>query len=341
MATDRQWLGFADGCAAQPESLRVAAQRVGEWLAGGHARGLEGQRLLLGGIGASFASLATPLYVLREKGVVAYRTSCGELPPSGAELGDYFIGVSQSGRSRETLQTLLDAPAGRRLAVVNASSSPLGDAADTLLTLGDLPDSRMSSVGFTATVVALGMLVDRLVTGAPGEGWDRVGDVAAEAVEQADATLEKFAQAVASSSVVDVVGDASSLTAAEQSALLLREGPFVPSMAMDTRSYLHGPMDCAGPTSHVLFGREREGLLAEQLSERDVPILLVTDTDIAAPASIVRIPQLPPCQRAVVQVALVQRLVLHVGAVLGRDVDASVFRRLDTKVEDAGELGAR
>jgi glucosamine--fructose-6-phosphate aminotransferase (isomerizing) len=341
MQTAQKWLTFREGCAAQPESLRIAAQRVDEWFNAGHATALQGQRLILGGIGASFASLATPLYELRAAGVVAYRTSCGDLPPHGAQLGDYFVGVSQSGRSRETLQALLEAPAGRRLAVVNASESPLGQAAEAQLTLGDLPDSRMSSVGFTATVLALGMLVDRLTRGETGAGWDRLGAVSEQAVEQADSTLEKFAVAVAESSIVDVVADASALTAAEQSALLFREGPFVPSMAMDTRSYLHGPMDCAGPTSHVIFGREREGLLAEQLAERNVPILLVTDTDVTAPASIIRIPQLPPSQRVVVQVALMQRLVLHVGSVLGRDVDASVFRRLDTKVDTVSEVDAR
>lgn len=341
MQTDQRWLTFQQGCLAQPESLRVAAQRVGEWLAAGNAAPLRGQRLLLGGIGASYASLATPLYELRAAEVVAYRTSCGDLPPHGARLGDYFVGVSQSGRSRETVQALLEAPVGNRLAVVNSSSSPLGQAADVQLTLGDLPDSRMSSVGFTGTVVALGMLVDWLTHGEPRAGWEQLGALSEQIVEQADAALEKFAAAVAESSIVDVVADASSLTAAEQSALLFREGPFVPSMAMDTRSYLHGPMDCAGPTSHVIFGREREGLLADQLAERDVPILLVTDSDVTARASVVRIPELPPSQRGVVQVALMQRLVLHVGEALGRDVDASVFRRLDTKVDGIDEIDAR
>lgn len=67
------------------------------------------------------------------------------------------------------------------------------------------------------------------------------------------------------------------------------------------------------------------------------PTLLVTDSDVTAPGTVVRIPRLPHCQRVVLEVFLVQRLVLHVSRLLGRDIDASVFRRLDTKVDSPAD----
>lgn len=335
-----EWLSFAQGTSRQAAALFEASSNVREWLDAGGATPLKGRSLMLVGIGASYAAAATPTLVLREGGVPAYRSSGGDLPDGGPQLADYYVGISQSGRSRETVQALTAISEDRRVAVVNKADSPLGRMCDITMDLGSLTDSRMSSIGFTATVMGLGMLADHLVHGSVPSSWDELGTITEQVVAEHDQALGKFAQSIASSGLVDVVGRSASLTAAEQGALLFREGPFLPSTAMDTRSYLHGPMDCAGETSHVIFGREREGLLADQLAEQAAPTLLVTDRPVTAAGSIITIPDLPDCQRNVVEVALLQRLVLHVGQLLGRDVDATVFRRLDTKIDDLSELGS-
>ncbi len=329
-----------EGIAAQPASLRVSAAVVAEQLQAGTFDVLgAGRRPVLAGIGASYAALAAPLHVLRKRGIAAQRTSCGELPAGGARLGDLYIGVSQSGRSRETIETLLEVPPEARVGVINAETSPLGTICFTVLRLGGLRDSGVSTVAFSATLQALGMVVDRWTRGKVAASWaslaDRVGDLLAQGSE-----VTAAAEEMAGAGAFDLVGAGPSATAAEQGALLFREGAHAAATGMETRSYLHGPMDAAGNTAHVLFGAEREALLADQLAEKKVPILLVTDSDCKAPsARVVRLPRLEACQRALLETVVVQQLVVAVARLRGIAMDEDVFTRLDTKTDTVPEAG--
>ncbi|MBT2588502.1 SIS domain-containing protein [Arthrobacter sp. ISL-95] len=339
MTPTRPWLKFDEGIAAQSAGLTESVQKVREWLATGAAEALKGKSLLFAGIGASYAAAATPVYFLRQAGIAAFRSSCADVPDEGIALADVYVGISQGGRSRETIQALLTVPRERRVAVVNHSHSPLASETGIVLSVGDLLDSRMSSIGFTATVAALGLLAEWITDGATDAGWDTIGPLTEKVMADNDDVLRLFASEIAERGTVDVVAAAPNLTSAEQGALLFREGPFVPSMAMDTRSYLHGPMDCAGPsTAHVLIGGAREGLLADQLAEKIVPILLITDEDVAAAATIIRIPQLTAVQRSVLEVALMQRLVQHTAAAFGRNIEDRAFTRYDTKVDSVRQV---
>lgn len=337
--TQRPWLRFDEGLAAQSAGLTQSVTSVRSWLAGSGAAELKGKSLLFVGIGASYAAAASPVYFLRQAGVKAFRSSCADVPDEGPALAEIYVGVSQGGRSRETLQALLTVPRDRRLAVVNNSESPLAEESGNVLSVGDLLDSRMSSIGFTATVAALGLLAEWLTTGTTDTGWDEIGPLSEKVITDNDDLLRSFATQIAARGMVDVVAAAPNLTSAEQGSLLFREGPFLPSMAMDTRSYLHGPMDCAGPTAHVLIGRAREGLLADQLAEKDVPILLITDEDVeTSTAMTVRIPALTAVQRSVLEVAVLQKLVQHTAAALGRNIEDRAFTRYDTKVDSVRQV---
>ncbi|MGO4595171.1 SIS domain-containing protein [Leifsonia sp. 2TAF2] len=335
----QKWLTFEEGVAAQARVVDGATPAVLDWFEQGHVDHLRGRSILLAGIGASYAAAATPTHELRAAGVTALRSACSDIPDESAALADAYVGISQGGRSRETIQALLTVPREMRLAVVNAADSPLASASGSVLGLGDLIDSSMSSIGFSATVVALGLLVERL-TGKPHDSsWAGIGARAADICAANEGTLARFATEIAERGYVDVVARPAELTAAEQGGLLFREGPALPSMAMDTRSYLHGPMDCAGPaTSHVLLGGGREALLAEQLAEKEVPILLIADDDVSAPASIVRIPRMPATQRAYVEVVLLQRLVQLTAAAIGKDIEERAFTRYDTKVDSVQQV---
>jgi len=341
-----EWLSFDQGIADQAAVVDAATETLIDWFEAGGSDALIGRSVVIAGIGASHAAAATPVYALRSAGIQAYRSSCSDIPDDAAALvddvtplADVYVAVSQGGRSRETIQALLTVPVERRVAIVNDADSPLADTAGTVIGLGDLVDSHMSSIGFSATVVALGLMVDRLAGRTTHQGWRGLATAAAAVVDSADEQLRAFGAEIALRGTVDVVSRAADLTAAEQGALLFREGPGLPAMAMDTRSYLHGPMDCAGPaTSHVLFGGAREGLLADQLAEKDVPILLVSDEEVDASATVIRIPSLPPTQRVLVEVALLQRLVQHTAAAAGKDVEARAFTRYDTKVDSVQQV---
>jgi len=331
---------FAEGFVSQMRFLPEAEAAVSEWLKSGGADLLRHRTLLLAGIGASYAVLGTPVYELRSGGVSAVRTDCSDMPENTPSLADAYIVVSQSGRSRETSQLVLDNPAAHTLAITNAVDSPLRAVARDALSVGGFPDSRVSTIGFSATLVALGMLAEELGGVVAETSWASLPSMIEGVLDGAENALVDFAGAVAAAAEIDVVATASQITSAEQGALLFREGPLVPSTAMGTRAYLHGPMDCAGrSTSHLLFGGAREGLLAEQLAQQKAPILLVTDTDVTAPASIIRMPRgLTSSQRSLLEVILAQRLVTLVGEISGVSVDSTVFTRLDTKVDSAAEV---
>ncbi|MCO5968089.1 SIS domain-containing protein [Actinoallomurus soli] len=337
---------YLEAFAAQPRQLDKAAVFVADRLAAGSFDVWRApQSVLLAGIGASHAALAAPVHALRARGVVAQRTSCGELPAhrktQPARLADLYVGVSQSGRSRETVQTLLDVEREARAGVANYADSPLGDVCDALLSFGDLPDSGVSTIGFTGTLLALGMAVERWTEGAVGAGWSGLGDQVEAVMEEAEPVVDAFAEQVVGVRAVDVVGGGPSATAAEEGALLLREGVRYPAMGMETRSYLHGPMDSAGDTAHVVLGRERERLLIDQLAERTDNLLFITDRDVSTSAGrVIRLPEVSACRRAILEIVVLQLLLRSTARLLSADIDASVFRRLDTKIDAVRELSA-
>jgi len=68
----------------------------------------------------------------------------------------------------------------RRYAVVNRTPSPIADVANIVIDIGNIPDSYASTVGYTATVAALGILADSWDGGAIDPGWQDLATVVHE-----------------------------------------------------------------------------------------------------------------------------------------------------------------
>ncbi|MFI6346110.1 SIS domain-containing protein [Streptomyces sp. NPDC050560] len=335
-------IGFDEGLSAELTALRevvtdLPGRLTGVWRP-------QWRHVLLAGIGASCAALATPQYVLRSCGLAAFRTDCSDFPSAEGTSPDVVLALSQSGRSRETaeLMTAFRDRGVPTLALTNADTSPLGEAVDTAVTLGGHPDSRVSTVGFVVTFAALSMLTDAATTGSVDGGWVRLPDLITEALAAAAPALDAFASGPLATGPVDVVAAAPQLTTAEAVALLFREGPLVPSAGHGTRTYLHGYMDSAGPrTGHILIGADREARLARQLVERGAGVLAVAEAATEFPPGVHRVsvpPGLTAPQRALVEVCVLQRLVAAVAGVRGNPVDEVAFRREDTKIDALREL---
>lgn len=234
--------------------------------------------------------------------------------------------------------------------MTNADDSPLREAAGAALTLGAQPDSRVSTVGFVVTYAAVAMLAEVAasdaasgsVDGAVDGRWRELPDLIEESVARNAEVLGEFAAGPLARGSADIVAAAPQLTTAEAVALLLREGPLVPSAAYGTRAYLHGPMDCASEhTSHVVVGGARELALARQLTQKPTGVLAVTDGSAPVPAGVrpVTVPaHLTAPQRALVEVCVLQELVAATAAVRGNPVDEVAFAREDTKIAALAEL---
>ena len=180
-------VGYLDGVLSQPENLRRSADSVRAALPLMEMPG----GLVAFGMGASSHAAAGFAAVLRDRGVPAISFSAADLmgsasvfrrgagPARPVRFGDSYayLGISQSGRSRETVEAL-DHADGPRIALTNDPDGPLGRAADVVVPLGCGEDSAVSTLSYTATVQALGLIADHL-TGVVSPVWDGLPDLVA------------------------------------------------------------------------------------------------------------------------------------------------------------------
>jgi glucosamine--fructose-6-phosphate aminotransferase (isomerizing) len=297
---------YLDAVLGQPESLARSAVTVRAALAAGDVvAALDPEPVAALGMGASAAAAAGFAAVLRDAG----RPALAAAPTDAvAGLAGAYLAISQSGRSAETVAALAALPPGRRVALTNEPDSPLGTVADAVLPLGSGEDSRVSTLSWTATVQALGLLADAL-TGRVTPDWEALPDLAATALTgEVESTVDAFAS-VAS---VDVVGDGVRVASALAAALLLREAARVPTAGYAIREYLHGHLEVAGPGHGALvFGAGRALGLAADLARYGSAVVLVTDaSDVPAVDGLVTLtrPALAPLAGCVLDILPVQRL---------------------------------
>jgi glucosamine--fructose-6-phosphate aminotransferase (isomerizing) len=338
------YITFASARATQADCLGRAVEQLTEEIGGRQAAGsLDGPGPIFVGIGASLAAVAAPVWSLRSRGIHSWRLGSGDLPLPFPTTDHPIIGVSQSGRSAETLAVLETLDPSLRYAVVNNSPSPIADlVADHAISLGNIPDSYASTIGFTATIAALGLLADSWNGGGIGSDWLALGEHFREIENEVGSRAADLASTFAGVSSADFVGAGPAVGSAEEGALLFREVARLPSTAMSTRTYLHGSMESAGSGVHVLFGDGRELEMADTLSEAGHKVILITGEDVA-PSSrlqVVRLPRIAAAPRAILEALVMQILVEEVAHQAGIDIEEFVFTNSDTKIENSPMGGA-
>lgn len=333
----RRWISAADSFAVQPAALAGMPEHLAGQLAAAPARP---GRATVVGIGASYAAAAAGVHRMRAHGVDATRHLPGELPRT-EDLG-LVIAASQSGRSAEVVELGRSVPAERLVAVTNYHPSPLGDLAGHVVNLGDHADSSVSFLSFNATQLAFGMLADHWAGQLDLARWLAVTEAAVAGALAATADLDRAAETLAGGRFIDVAAPVAMVGAAEEAALMFREGPRIAATGMETRHYLHGPMDVAGAGAHLVFGGEREALLVEQLAEQTDRLVYVAISPdapraLTAPAVTLHldIPGQDPVGQAVGATIMAQYLALKVSEIRDVDIDEPVFTRLDTKTDTA------
>ncbi|WP_030452501.1 SIS domain-containing protein [Herbidospora cretacea] len=328
-------ISFASARAGQVTALRTAIERLSRDVTVRQAEGwFRGDGPIFVAIGASHAAACAPVWTLRSRGVHSWRLSAGDHPLPFPRSGHPLVAVSQSGRSSETLAVLGTVDPDLRYAVTNAAPSPIADLAGRGLSLGGIPDSYASTIGYTATVVALGMIAEAWDGGVVDPSWSLLpGHLDALESDLAGRAGE-LAAPFAASRAGDFVGGGPSAGSAEAGALLFRETVRLPAAAMSTRQYLHGAMESAGETVHVLFGDDRELSLARTLASANHPVILVTSADVESGPSlqVVHLPAVSPNQRAVLEAFVLQALVARTAEDAGIDIEEFVFDNADTKV---------
>jgi fructoselysine-6-P-deglycase FrlB-like protein len=104
---------------------------------------------------------------------------------------------------------------------------------------------------------------------------------------------------------------------------------------METREYLLGPLE---PVDEgfgcIVFGREREHVLAHSLAGYGAVTLLITDRLAADPsgATVIKLPEVAPLAAPILQILPVQLLVERVAARRGLAIGPLTRQQDDTKV---------
>jgi glucosamine--fructose-6-phosphate aminotransferase (isomerizing) len=340
---------FLDGVLAQPDNLAQSASVVRAALAGPvgarAAAAVERGCLLAFGMGASAHAAAGFAASMRGTGRPALAVSAADLDTgSPAGLAAAYLAISQSGRSRETVEALAAAPAAgpsdagssTRLALTNEPDGPLGTLADVVLPLGCGADTRVSTLSYTATLQALGLLADR-VTGRLSADWAALPALASEVLSR---EVDALVATLVDVDTVDVVGSGVHVATAGAVALLLREAVHLPAAGFATREYLHGPLETVGPRQAVLlFGSGREVPLAASLAGHGADVVLLTDVEIDEPAPHLRVFRLPPAPGLAGCVLDVLPVQLAAAAVAQRTGRAIELRHMpaDTKLSANAE----
>jgi glucosamine--fructose-6-phosphate aminotransferase (isomerizing) len=241
----------------------------------------------------------------------AIALSAAEPPPTGA--GSY-LAISHSGRSRETVAALAAVTGAPRIALTNDAAAPIASSADVVLPLGCAEDSRVSTLSYTATIQALGLLADRL-TGQSSLGFHHAPDAVASALAlDVDAAVETLAGVQS----VDVIGSGVHAASAGAAGLLLREAARLPTATYPTREYLHGALEPAGPgRGALIFGTEREARLAADLAEYGSSVVLVTAGPSHPRLCVITVPELPGLAGCLTDIVPVQLIAAGLAARAG------------------------
>lgn len=332
----REWISAQASYATQADELIAMVDRLDDQFA--QARLEKTSRVTVVGIGASHAAAATAVYEMRRHGLDALRFLPSELPAGLSGHHGLTVLISQSGRSAEVVALVRHGASADQVAVTNYSPSPLGTLCGTEINLGNLPDSSVSFVSFTGTMLALAILLDRWTDRNRTGHWKQQIALAAETADRLDAKIRSMAEMLLDAASIDLVAPAPLMSVAEEGALMLREGPRLFATAMETRQYLHGPMDAAGPGAHLLFGGNREAQLIAQLAERTKRLALVTGENTIADAGHGHQLVLPfdlsdPLPFAIASTFIAQKLTLHAADIRGFDINEPAFQRIDTKTD--------
>ena len=260
---------------AQPEWLRGVPERVG-------GRRLPAGRVVFTGCGTSFHAAQT--------GGEALQALEAVLSPPEADL---LLCVSHEGGTRLTLEAA-EAFDGPVWLVTGKAESPLAEVAEEVIVVTpEVEESYCHTASYTCGVAALGALRGEDVR------WLRlaVEQALADPVEGGD--WERIV----------VVGAGRDWPTAQEAALKLREGAYVPAETHHTEQILHGDLAAIDERVRV-FVLEGEGRAAERAA--DVVRALA---EIGAPTTVV------PTVHPVVDIVRFQLLTLDLAERRGVDPD--------------------
>ncbi|WP_084961427.1 SIS domain-containing protein [Thermoactinospora rubra] len=202
------------------------------------------RRVLLLGMGSSRYAAGVAARRLRAAGIDAhaeYGSAAASFPPGEGLL---VVPISATGGSRETLDAAAryTGTGATVLAITNVPGSKVTEGADAVIPM--LAGEERGGVAcrtFQHTLVWL-LALEAALTGAPHDLpalVRRAAEATADLLERRDAWLPKTLELLDGPHGVYAIAPAERLSSAQQSALMVREGPRRPADACETGDWAH------------------------------------------------------------------------------------------------------
>jgi len=325
---------FSDGIHAQPAALernRHSVQAALHRLPPVDSTSV----IALVGVGASEHAARGAAQEWRAAGLRVYPISASEMLDGQGVGADLYVAISESGRSSETVAAIARLNPAQCIGITNDPSAPLGKVVSNVVPLASGDDSPVYTVGYTATLQALGLLGEAWTS--RKSNWVALPQLVSEVIASFGAAVDEVAAHLAKAVMLDVVSSGTSITTAGEGALLLRESARLRTASFETYNYLHGPMEPLDTsTGCLIIGDGREIRLAQDVSALGCPTLLITTRDDVPASSVLRVVTLPHVDsrlaQAVLEILPIQMIGWSVARSRGLAVDGFRYRQDDTKL---------
>jgi glutamine---fructose-6-phosphate transaminase (isomerizing) len=321
--------------ARQPESLRDSIDTASADLEHIDASPLNTGLIGITGIGASFAAATVVAGEFQRIGRRAQAIRAVDLM-QGGDMADSIIAMSAGGRSIEPVSAIQAHQDCTSFGITKEGNNPLSSVVGAHIHFASGSDATPSSTGYTGTLVAAGLLADK-VAGRASADWATLPALAADVLKTAGDRMEAAAAIFKHRRAIDCVGAGSSFGTADGTSLLIREAARIPAGPSDTLHYLHGPMEPMDATTGVvIIGDAREIKLAQDLAAIGSGVLLITTEDVADTENLVviRVPaQISRIARAILDILPAQLLAATLSDTAGLTDTKFRYRQTDTKIK--------
>ncbi len=258
-------MSMYDEIAEQPDALVRCAQNVPldlQALTSIIERFQSGElaRVVLAGMGGSFAAMQTAALRLIENGIDAHTIEASELLYYQRGLltaKTLLVLISQSGKTVEIVR-LLDELEGKLpiVGVTNDASSPLATRSTVALNIQAGPEATVATKTYTCTVAALHLLTEALIGGdveAVAMSVKQNADALREWLPQFGERVTLAADLIGIPSYMTFLGRGYSRRSAMAGALCIKETAKLSTDSMVAGQYRHGPVEVVQPGSVVVM----------------------------------------------------------------------------------------
>lgn len=240
-----------------------------------------GSRLVLVGMGSSHFANCVLAARLQASGINAYAVLASADPLPLVESQDVVIAVSASGGSVETINAIRQY-SGRcsTIAVTNTADSEIEAACDAHVAMLAEPEVGGVACRSFAHTLGLHLALEQAVAGgvdAP-TAIEAAADAITDLLARRDEWIEPLKSLLLGPDGTTFVAPARRLSSAQQSALMVREGPRLPAIACETGDWSHIDVYLTKTTDYrmLLFsGSAWEGQLLDWCRQRGSTVVVV------------------------------------------------------------------